>query len=241
MRGEGERSSQVAGARYDGVDAAYDRLAGALHQLALLTAGDRAVADAAVSRAFLDLWHDPTRVAITEPSLDVALAGGVYRHCAVARATDDAPGHDPGDPQSPARAALARLPPPQRDLLALILFGGHTQPQAARRVGLDEDAAAPLITAALRDIRDGLDATREVNVTEPLQAALSNRVAIERAEGVIAERADIAVDAASARLRAYARARNRRVSDIARELIGGGADAAAALPHPLLGAVRSES
>lgn len=73
-------------------------------------------------------------------------------------------------------------------------------------------------------------------VVGQLQAALSSRVVIEQAKGVVAERAQIGVDAAFARLRGYARRNNRRLSDVARDLIDGGlepsalADAAPSAP-----------
>jgi len=63
-------------------------------------------------------------------------------------------------------------------------------------------------------------------VVEQLQGALSSRVVIEQAKGILAERNHVGVDVAFAQLRAYARARNRRLSDIARELIDGRLDAA---------------
>jgi GAF domain-containing protein len=62
-------------------------------------------------------------------------------------------------------------------------------------------------------------------VVEQLQGALTSRVMIEQAKGVLAERAQIGVDAAFRRLRAYAREHNRRLSDVARELIDGDLDA----------------
>jgi len=49
---------------------------------------------------------------------------------------------------------------------------------------------------------------------------------IEQATGILAERTHIGVDAAFAQLRAYARERNRRLSDVARDLIDGRLDAA---------------
>jgi GAF domain-containing protein len=64
------------------------------------------------------------------------------------------------------------------------------------------------------------------SVVEQLQGALSSRVMIEQAKGVLAERAHIGVDAAFARLRAHARERNLRLSNVARELIDGHLDAA---------------
>jgi GAF domain-containing protein len=63
-------------------------------------------------------------------------------------------------------------------------------------------------------------------VVEQLQGALSSRVMIEQAKGVLAERIHISVDAAFACLRAYARGHNLRLSNVARDLIDGHLDAA---------------
>jgi GAF domain-containing protein len=56
-------------------------------------------------------------------------------------------------------------------------------------------------------------------VNEQLQTALNNRVVIEQAKGVLAERADLPMDVAFDRLRRYARSSSRRLSDVARELV----------------------
>ena len=53
----------------------------------------------------------------------------------------------------------------------------------------------------------------EVNVQ--LQCALNSRVIIEQAKGALAERAGIGVDEAFERLRAYARARNLKLTRVA--------------------------
>lgn len=49
---------------------------------------------------------------------------------------------------------------------------------------------------------------------------------IEQAKGVLAERSQISVDTAFARLRAYAREHNLRLGNVARELVEGRLDAA---------------
>jgi GAF domain-containing protein len=74
-------------------------------------------------------------------------------------------------------------------------------------------------------------------VVEQLQGALSSRVMIEQAKGVLAERAQIDVDAAFARLRAHARAHNLRLSHVAHEVIDGRLDAAALSPPALGGSL----
>jgi len=58
-------------------------------------------------------------------------------------------------------------------------------------------------------------------VVDQLQGALTSRVVIEQAKGVLAERANISLDAAFARLRGHARQKNRRLSEVAAELIDG--------------------
>jgi GAF domain-containing protein len=54
-----------------------------------------------------------------------------------------------------------------------------------------------------------------------LQGALSSRIVIEQAKGVLAERAHITLDAAFARMRGYARTNNLKLSQVAAELIDG--------------------
>ncbi len=68
-------------------------------------------------------------------------------------------------------------------------------------------------------------------MVEQLQGALSSRVVIEQAKGILAERAHVSVDVAFARLRAYARGHNRRLSDVAQEVIEGELDARTIAEH----------
>jgi GAF domain-containing protein len=64
--------------------------------------------------------------------------------------------------------------------------------------------------------------TRDAAVREgQLQYALNSRITIEQAKGMIAERAQTDMDDAFARLRAYARSHNRRLTDVAGGLIAG--------------------
>ena len=69
-------------------------------------------------------------------------------------------------------------------------------------------------------------AVRETRgVVAQLQGALNSRVLIEQAKGVLAERAHVSVDVAFAGIRAYARSHNRRLSDVARDVVEGRLDA----------------
>ena len=63
-------------------------------------------------------------------------------------------------------------------------------------------------------------------VAGQLQAALTSRVVIEQAKGVLAERLQISPDDAFSVLRAAARSRNRLLSELARDVANGSADAA---------------
>ncbi|HZZ46299.1 MAG TPA: GAF and ANTAR domain-containing protein [Pseudonocardia sp.] len=60
---------------------------------------------------------------------------------------------------------------------------------------------------------------RSETVRKQLQGALSSRVIIEQAKGVIAARSDLTMGAAFELLRGYSRGHNLRLADVARELV----------------------
>ncbi|ADB51564.1 RNA polymerase sigma factor [Conexibacter woesei] len=149
-----------AARRVRAVGTAFDRHASVLRRLALFVAEDARIADDAVAGAFVSLAFGPDDVEPARENLLAALAGEVYVRCVRARVPFErharpAGGRADADTGSAraARATFALLPREQRDLLVLILFGGHTRRQAARRVGLSDDAAATSIKAALRALR----------------------------------------------------------------------------------------
>jgi GAF domain-containing protein len=63
-------------------------------------------------------------------------------------------------------------------------------------------------------------------LSEQLQTALTHRAIIEQAKGVLAQHGDLSMHAAFDRLRSYARSRNKRLSEVARQVVEGdlGAD-----------------
>jgi GAF domain-containing protein len=69
-------------------------------------------------------------------------------------------------------------------------------------------------------------------LNEQLSAALTSRVVIEQAKGVISERAGVDLSEAFSRLRTYARRTNQRLTDVAQAAIEGKLDPLAWAPPP---------
>ena len=82
-------------------------------------------------------------------------------------------------------------------------------------------AFADLATLSITQHRASAEAQR---LNEQLSGALTSRVIIEQAKGVISERAGVDLAEAFARLRAYARNHNQRLTDVARAAIDGTLD-----------------
>jgi GAF domain-containing protein len=92
-------------------------------------------------------------------------------------------------------------------------------------------AFADLATLSIVQHRAAAEAQR---LNEQLSAALTSRVVIEQAKGVISERTGVALDGAFSRLRTYARNHNLRLTDVAQAAIDGTLDPQAWVPpgHP---------
>ncbi len=99
----------------------------------------------------------------------------------------------------------------------LNLFMAHPEPLAPADVALAQALADVASIAIVQD-----QVTRQSVIREgQLQNALTSRVAIEQAKGMIAERAGVDMDQAFAKLRAYARRTNERLTEVATGLVGG--------------------
>jgi GAF domain-containing protein len=79
-------------------------------------------------------------------------------------------------------------------------------------------AMADVATVGL--LQERAIAARELLATQ-LQAALTSRVVLEQAKGMLAQRAGLTLDQAFHLMRGYARSNNRRLSDIATHIING--------------------
>jgi GAF domain-containing protein len=103
---------------------------------------------------------------------------------------------------------------------ALNLFrsrpGRLAEPDVPVSQGMADIAAIGLLNE--RRARETYDTVSQ------LQRALQSRVVIEQAKGLLAERLQVTMDEAFARLRGYARGHSRRLSEVADELIAGHLD-----------------
>ncbi|MGH3678958.1 MAG: GAF and ANTAR domain-containing protein [Natronosporangium sp.] len=98
---------------------------------------------------------------------------------------------------------------------ALNLFGAD--------VGALDEADVQIVQAVADVATIGLLQERTIRrsevLTEQLQGALNSRIVIEQAKGVLAQTLGVSVDEAFTRMRGYARAANRRLSDVAHTVV----------------------
>jgi GAF domain-containing protein len=90
-------------------------------------------------------------------------------------------------------------------------------------------AFADLAALSIAQHRASAEAQR---LNEQLSAALTSRVVIEQAKGVLSERAGIDLAEAFSRMRGYARNNNRRLTEVAQDAIDGTLDPLAWAPPP---------
>ncbi len=117
---------------------------------------------------------------------------------------------------------------------ALNLLRAANQPMVEADIVVAR-AFADLAALSISQHRASTEAQR---LNEQLTSALTSRVVIEQAKGVISERAGVDLAEAFARLRAYARKGNYRLTDIARAAVDGSLDPiawASVPPRPLSG------
>ena len=111
---------------------------------------------------------------------------------------------------------------------ALNLLSVTRAPMAAADV-IVASAFADLAALSIAQHRASAEAQL---LNEQLSTALTSRVVIEQAKGVISERAGVDLAEAFARLRAYARNHNRRLTDVAQAAIDGTLDPLVWAPPP---------
>ena len=98
---------------------------------------------------------------------------------------------------------------------ALNLFGNRSLSAQDLRIG---QALADVATIGI--LQERAIHRREI-LAEQLQVALNSRVIIEQASGILAERGRLDIAQAFTLLRSHARSNNRRLSDLARDVVTG--------------------
>ncbi|PKV83090.1 GAF and ANTAR domain-containing protein [Streptomyces sp. TLI_146] len=182
--------------------------------------------------------HEPVQVAGSEPE--------VHRLEHDAAGWREGPGHDCRRARTaPAQAPLAGRPATQRwphyapralglgyrsvvalplrehtrTIGALVLLSGQSI-VSADMLALGQ-SLADFTAVTLQRARE---ADHSRTLTSQLELALTSRVIIEQAKGVLATRLSTTMDEAFVRLRNHARSHRRLVSDVAREVVEGRAD-----------------
>lgn len=120
------------------------------------------------------------------------------------------------------------LPLRLRDMTigAMNLFHSHQTPMDER----DVIVARAFADLAAISVMQHRAVTETQRVNEQLSGALTSRVVIEQAKGVIAERAQVDMAEAFNRLRSYARTNNRRLTEVAQAAVDGHLDLNADTP-----------
>jgi RNA polymerase sigma factor (sigma-70 family) len=153
----------------------YDRLGGVAYRLAVRVLRDPALAQDAVQDGFLAAWRtaaafDPARgkastwllTLVHRRAVDVVRREDRRR----AEPLDDAPvpAGDATDESAEVReerrrvqAALAQLPPDQREALELAYYGGLSQSELAERLGVPLGTVKSRMFTGLSKLRDLLD------------------------------------------------------------------------------------
>jgi GAF domain-containing protein len=98
----------------------------------------------------------------------------------------------------------------------------HARPEPIP--GDDRRLAQALADVATIGILQRRSTHRSTQLAEQLQHALSSRVAIEQAKGVLAERSNVGMDEAFSALRGYARTHNLKLTEVALAVVRGELD-----------------
>ncbi len=169
----------------DALAVLYQRHGTACYRLARHVTASDTLAEDAVQEAFLGLWRSPDAYVPGRGSLRSWLLGLTHHKAvdfvrretaqqrrqtawAVQRVFDPPPGEDPAAAAidemraEHVRAAVADLPEPQRQTLALAYFGGYTQREIAELTGVPLGTVKTRTFAAMRRLRSRLAALTDL-------------------------------------------------------------------------------
>ena len=177
---DGQLVQLVAERDADALEVLYERYGKVAYSLARRILTDEVLAQDVVQEVFLSLWRDASRFDAGRGTLATYLLSMTH-HRAVdvvrreenlrrRRTSDEVlefqPDPSPGveaeaeaaERRSEVRAALAQLPPAQREALALAYFGGYTQREVATLVGVPLGTVKTRMAAGMRKLEQALRA-----------------------------------------------------------------------------------
>jgi RNA polymerase sigma factor (sigma-70 family) len=175
---DGQLVQLVAEKDADALEVLYERYGKVAYSLARRILTDEVLAQDVVQEVFLSLWRDAQRFDAGRGTLATYLLSMTH-HRAVdvvrreenlrrRRTSDEVlefrPDPNPGveaeaeaaERRSEVRAALAQLPPAQREALALAYFGGYTQREVATLVGVPLGTVKTRMAAGMRKLHQVL-------------------------------------------------------------------------------------
>ena len=175
---DGQLVQLVAEKDADALEVLYERYGKVAYSLARRILTDEVLAQDVVQEVFLSLWRNAHRFDAGRGTLATYLLSMTH-HRAVdvvrreenlrrRRTSDEVlefqPDPNPGveaeaeaaERRSEVRAALAQLPPAQREALALAYFGGYTQREVATLVGVPLGTVKTRMAAGMRKLEQAL-------------------------------------------------------------------------------------
>jgi RNA polymerase sigma factor (sigma-70 family) len=151
----------------------YDRFSSFVFGLALRVIGDRVLAEDVSQEVFVGLWNQPERFDPARGSMRAYLGTLTHRRAVdlvrregARRRREASSTREPveavtvadavlaGVAADTVRAAVATLPPPQRQAIELAYFHGHTYRQVAEALGIPEGTAKSRLRLALARIAE---------------------------------------------------------------------------------------
>jgi RNA polymerase sigma-70 factor (ECF subfamily) len=175
---DGQLVQLVAEKDADALEVLYERYGKVAYSLARRILTDEVLAQDVVQEVFLSLWRNAGRFDAARGTVATYLLSMTH-HRAVdvvrreenlrrRRTSDEVlefqPDPNPGveaeaeaaERRSEVRAALAQLPPAQREALALAYFGGYTQREVATLVGVPLGTVKTRMAAGMRKLEQAL-------------------------------------------------------------------------------------
>ena len=175
---DGQLVQLVAQKDAGALESLYERYGKAAYSLARRILTEGTLAQDVVQEVFLSLWRNAERFDAGRGTVATYLLSMTH-HRAVDvvrreenlrrwRTTDEGLEHEPdpkarvedeielGERRAEVRAALAELPPAQREALLLAYFGGYTQREVATLVGVPLGTVKTRMAAGMRKLREAL-------------------------------------------------------------------------------------